>query len=71
LLIFDFIERLEELNQELERLNREVRELEGTIALNVRELKVILMTHIPQFHYESINTLIFKENDSPHFQSLT
>ncbi|MFQ5709487.1 MAG: N-6 DNA methylase [bacterium] len=35
---FDFMERLEELNKELERLNAEARELEERIAGNVAEL---------------------------------
>lgn len=35
---FDFAERLEELNEELELLNIEARELEGRIALNVLAL---------------------------------
>ena len=35
---FDFKERLEELNEELESLNAEAHELEGRIADNVRKL---------------------------------
>jgi len=35
---FDFAERLEELNEELEVLNAEARELEGRIAENVAKL---------------------------------
>ncbi|MCT7950737.1 hypothetical protein NG798_13125 [Ancylothrix sp. C2] len=35
---FDFAERLEELNEELEILNAEARELEETIAENVMML---------------------------------
>jgi len=35
---FDFTERLEELNEELEILNCEARELEGAISLNVSQL---------------------------------
>ena len=35
---FDFIERLEEFNEELEILNCEARELEGAIAFNVSQL---------------------------------
>lgn len=35
---FDFAERLEELNEELEVLNAEARELEGRIAENVAQL---------------------------------
>ncbi len=35
---FDFKEKLEELNEELERLNTEARELEETIARNVAEI---------------------------------
>ncbi len=35
---FDFRERLEELNEELETLNREARELEGRIAENIEKL---------------------------------
>ena len=35
---FDFKERLEELNEELETLNAEARELEGSIAGNVERL---------------------------------
>ncbi len=35
---FDFKERLQELNEELETLNAEVRALEGSIARNVKEL---------------------------------
>lgn len=35
---FDFVERLEELNEELEALNIEARALESTIATNVSEL---------------------------------
>jgi hypothetical protein len=30
-----------------------------------------LISHIPQFHYESINTLSFKENNSKYFQLST
>jgi len=35
---FDFKERLEELNEELEKLNKQAHELEGIIADNVRKL---------------------------------
>jgi type I restriction enzyme M protein len=35
---FDFVERLTELNEELERLNNEARELEGKISENVVKL---------------------------------
>jgi type I restriction enzyme M protein len=35
---FDFRERLEELNEELETLNVEARELEGRLAENVEKL---------------------------------
>ncbi len=35
---FDFMERLEELNEELEVLNSEARELEDRIAENVGKL---------------------------------
>jgi type I restriction enzyme M protein len=35
---FEFIERLEELNEELESLNAEARELEGQISMNVATL---------------------------------
>ncbi|HLE28267.1 MAG TPA: hypothetical protein VI793_09125 [Anaerolineales bacterium] len=35
---FDFAERLEELNEELETLNAEARELEARIADNVEQL---------------------------------
>ena len=37
---FDFAERLEELNEELETLNGEARELEERIAENVTALAV-------------------------------
>lgn len=39
---FDFIERLGELNEELEGLNVEARELEEEIAENVSELLRVL-----------------------------
>ncbi len=35
---FDFAQRLEELNEELERLNAEARDLEQAVARNVAEL---------------------------------
>jgi type I restriction enzyme M protein len=35
---FDFAERLQELNEELERLNAEARKLEGRISENVAKL---------------------------------
>ena len=35
---FDFAERLQELNEELERLNAEARGLEGRISENVAKL---------------------------------
>lgn len=35
---FDFYERLEELNEELEQLNLEAREIEDTIALNIESI---------------------------------
>ena len=35
---FDFAEKLEELNEELETLNAQARELETTIANNVAEI---------------------------------
>jgi putative intracellular protease/amidase len=60
-------------NQELQAISREIYENGGFVS-SVYHGAVGLLNikpHIPQFHYESINTLSFKENDSTHFQSLT